>query len=294
MCVHFVFLSLLFLFFVIDIRLHQIVSTSSGVIGSPSRQMFASANEQSLQHHHQQTMQRHTDSRLPPDLLAYGQHQSLVLQSSLKNSSSSSTGSSTSTAILDHRIQTTHNGNNNSNSSGCNRFAFAYTDDRLSENLDDEDDTDMQQLFARHTPIEEPDLRIYHNDNVITKTSKSYGKLNSPSPTISTHSTMLSTNKLTAANPIHRTTNIYELTPASAILNTSYSSSSSSSNNTGKHYTNKTNPTKMSTLQMNPVTKVIDNNESSVNCKPRQSVVRTSPSFSFLSTGYNQQQDNFL
>lgn len=35
-------------------------------------------------------------------------------------------------------------------------------------------------------------------------------------------------------------------------------------------------------------TKLIDNG-----CKPRQSIVRTSPSFSFLSTGY-QQQDNFL
>lgn len=30
-----------------------------------------------------------------------------------------------------------------------------------------------------------------------------------------------------------------------------------------------------------------------IGCKPRQSIVRTSPSFSFLSTGY-QQQDNFL
>lgn len=282
----------------LDIRLHQIVSTSSGAIGSPSRQMFATANEQS--HHHQQTIQRHTDSRLPPDLLAYGQHQSLVLQSSLKNSSSSSTGSSTSTAILDHRIQTTHNNNNNnststnSNSSGSNRFAFAYTDDRLSENLDDDDETDMQQLFVRHTPIEEPDLRIYHNDNVLAKTSKSYAKLNSPSPTISTHS-MMATNKLTASNSTHRTTNIYELTPASAILNTSYSSSSGGNNTgiVGKHYAHKSNASKMSTLQMNPVSKVIDN-DSSVNCKPRQSVVRTSPSFSFLSTGYNQQQDNFL
>lgn len=298
MCLSILFLSFLSL---ADVRLHQIVSTSSnvGVIGSPSRQTYALSNEQSM--HHQQTMQRHTDSRLPPDLLAYGQHQSLVLQSSLKNSSSSSTGSSTSTAILDHRIQSTHNGNNsNSNSSGSNRFAFAYTDDRLSENLDDDDDdeTDMQQLFVRHTPIEEPDLRIYHNDNVLGKTSKSYAKLNSPSPTISTHSMMSTTNKLPAANPTHRTTNIYELTPASAILNTSYSSSSSSNSRAdiGKHYaTGKTNPSKTSTLQqMHPkVTKMLDN-DSSVNCKPRQSVVRTSPSFSFLSTGYNQQQDNFL
>ncbi|XP_031625498.1 uncharacterized protein LOC116342137 [Contarinia nasturtii] len=270
-----------------DVRLHQIVSTSSGVIGSPtSRQMFASANEQS--HHHQyQTMQRHhTDSRLPPDLLPYGQHQSLVLQSSLKNSSSSSTGSSTSTAILDHRIQT-HSGNNNNNNSissggSSNRYAFAYTDDRLSEHLDDDDDESDMQLFVRHTPIEEPDLRIYHNDNVMTKTSKSYAKLNSPSPT--TTATAIASNKLTPSNP-HRTTNIYELTPASAILNTNYSG--------GKHFT-KTNSSKMtSTLQMNPVTKVMEN-DGGMNCKPRQSVVRTSPSFSFLSAGYNQQQDNFL
>lgn len=273
-----------FSFSLVDVRLHQIVATSSGVVGSPSRQTYAFANEQSLH----QTLQRHTDSRLPPDLLSYGQHQSLVLQNSLKNSSSSSTGSSTSTAILDQRNQT-HNGNNNSNSSGSSRFAFTYTDDRLREHLNDDDNDDYDddesdmQLFARHTPIEEPDLRIYHNDNIITKTSKSYAKLNSPSPTISTHSVM-ATNKLTASNP-HRTTNIYELTPASAILNANY--------NTGKH-SGKTNPSsKMSTLQMNPVTKVVDS-DGGINCKLRQSVVRTSPSFSFLSTGYNQQQDNFL
>lgn len=263
----------------VDVRLHQIVSTSSDVIGSPSRHQYASAAEQA-QHHH--TLQRHTESRLPPDLLPYGQHQSLVLQSSLKNSSSSSTGSSTSTAILDHR-NPGYNGSNNGN--GNNRYAtFAYTDDRLSENLDDDDDeNDMQQLFVRHTPIEEPDLRIYHHDNLI-KTTKSYAKLNSPSPTIATNSMTIGLNKMTmAANP-HRTTNSYELTPASTILNTNYGV---------KHY-NKSNPTKTPSLQMNPVTKVMENDNGAVNCKPRQSVVRTSPSFSFLSTGYNQQQDNFL
>lgn len=93
----------------------------------------------------------------------------------------------------------------------------------------------------------------------------------------------------------HRpTTNIYELTPTSAILNTT--------NYSVKHF-NKSNATKMSTLQMNPVSNAIDNDNNgsgggggagAVNCKPRQSVVRTSPSFSFLSTGYNQQHDNFL
>lgn len=41
-------------------------------------------------------------------------------------------------------------------------------------------------------------------------------------------------------------------------------------------------------VQSTNSTKLIDNG-----CKPRQSIVRTSPSFSFLSTGY-QQQDNFL
>lgn len=271
----------------VDVRLHQIVSTSSGAIGSPNRHMYAIANEQS--HHQSTTLQRlNADARLPPDLLPYGQHQSLVLQSSLKNSSSSSTGSSTSTAILDHRNQT-YNGNNSSNSTNStttssNRFAFAYTDDRLNEHLsdddDDDDDTDMQQLFVRHTPIEEPDLRIYHNDIL---TTKSYTKLNSPSPTISTNSA-IGSNKLTTAMQHGRTTNIYELTPAATILNTNYSA---------KQF-NKINPSKTSTRQINAVTKVIDNDNSSVNCKPRQSVVRTSPSFSFLSTGYNQQQDNFL
>lgn len=266
------------------------MSTSSDINGSPCRQQqYAFANEHT--HPHLSTVQRHTDSRLPPDLLPYGQHQSLVLQSSsLKNSSSSSTGSSTSTAILDHR----NNGGNGSGSGGSgsisagssNRFAaaFTYTDDRLSENLDDDDENDTQQLFVRRTPIEEPDLRIYHSDNII-KTTKSYAKLNSPSPTttITTTNSVISTTKQTLMSTHRPITNIYELTPASAILNTNYSV---------KHF-NKSNASKMSTLQMNPVGNAIDN-DSTVNCKPRQSVVRTSPSFSFLSTGYNQQQDNFL
>lgn len=246
-------------------------------------------------------MQRHTDSRLPPDLLPYGQHQSLVLQSSsLKTSSSSSTGSSTSTAILDHR-NPAYNGTNNVGGGGggtsvgsSNRFAaaFTYTDDRLSENLDEDDENDTQQLFVRRTPIEEPDLRIYHSDNPI-KTTKSYAKLNSPSPPSSATATaatkastnsVISTTKQTSLSTHRPITNIYELTPASAILNTNYSV---------KHF-NKSNASKMSTLQMNPVSNAIDNENSIVNCKPRQSIVRTSPSFSFLSTGYNQQQDNFL
>lgn len=144
--------------------------------------------------------------------------------------------------------------------------------------------------FVRRTPIEEPDLRIYHSDNII-KTTKSYAKLNSPSPptatTITTTNSMISTTKqqtplLSTHRPI---TNIYELTPASAILhNTNYSV---------KHF-NKSNASKMSTRQMNPVSNAINDTDGSVNCKPRQSIVRTSPSFSFLSTGYNQQQDNFL
>lgn len=252
------------------------MSTSSDVIGSPSRNHYVSVNEHTQ---HQHTLQRHTDSRLPPDLLPYGQHQSLVLQSSLKNSSSSSTGSSTSTAILDHRNP---GFNGNTNSSSNNRFAaFTYNDDRLSEHLDDDD---MQQLFARHTPIEEPDLRIYHNDNLI-KTTKSYTKLNSPSPTtISTNSMAQCLTKMTMTTNPHRTTNNYELTPASTILNPNFNV---------KHF-NKSNPSKTPTLQMSTVTKVIDGDNGTINCKPRQSVVRTSPSFSFLSTGYNQQQDNFL
>lgn len=287
-----------------DVRLHHHVSTASDINGSsPCRQQqYAFASEQT--HTHLSGVQRHTDSRLPPDLLPYGQHQSLVLQSSsLKNSSSSSTGSSTSTAILDHRNPayhcSTNNGSSGSGSGGSgsmstgsgSRFAaaFTYTDDRLSEHLDDDDENDTQQLFVRRTPIEEPDLRIY-SDNII-KTTKSYAKLNSPSPTTTTTATaskaatntVISTTKQMSLNTHRPTTNIYELTPASAILNTNYSV---------KHF-NKANASKMSTLQMNPVSNAIDN-DSTVNCKPRQSVVRTSPSFSFLSTGYNQQQDNFL
>lgn len=249
-----------------------------------------------------QTLQRHPvpDARLPPDLLSYGQHQSLVLQNSLKNSSSSSTGSSSSTAILDHRIiQTSYNNGTNTNSStnadrSSNRFPYIFCDE-LSENYHDNvdgNDDDIQQLFLRQTPIEEPDLRIYHTDSIIKKASTSttvtmpkYGKLNSSSPTMSS-ANITATNKLSSAFPSYRSPNIYELTPASTILNTNY-------NNNGNHFNR---PINSNALKAQPTTATPTqfNRPMDPNCKLRQSVVRTSPSFSFLSTGYNQQQDNFL
>lgn len=253
-----------------------------------------------------QTLQRHAvpDARLPPDLLSYGQHQSLALQSSLKNSSSSSTGSSTSTAILDHRIiQTSYNNGTNTNHStngdrSNNRFPYnSLFCDELSENYHDNvdgDDDDVQQLFLRHTPIEEPDLRIYHTDSMMKKASTTtatmpkYGKLNSSSPTMSS-ANIITTNKLSSAFPSYRSPNIYELTPASTILNTSYN------NNNAKHLNR---PFSSNTLKAQPTitatTSTQPNRPTDPNCKLRQSVVRTSPSFSFLSTGYNQQHDNFL
>lgn len=230
--------------------------------------MYTPTNEQSSQ----QSLQRHTDSRLPPDLLPYGQHQSILqTQNSLKNSSSSSTGSSTSTAILDHRNQTYNN--------GCNsRIAYAFSDG-ITEHLhdDDDDDHDTQQIYLRNTIIEEPDLRIYHTDNFMkTNTKSSYSRINTPSPTTST--SMHHSNKMTTTTLPHRTKTNYELTPSSQILSTNYTNSTLYSNNKNQLNTNHSNV----------------NNSSGINCKPRQSVVRTSPSFSFLSTGYNQQQGNFL
>lgn len=273
------------------------------MILSPTRQIYVSATDHATNH---QTLQRHAvpDARLPPDLLSYGQHQSLVLQSSLKNSSSSSTGSSTSTAILDHRIipSSHNNGTNTNNSTNAdrsgNRFPYIFCDE-LSENYHDNvdgNDDDIQQLFLRQTPIEEPDLRIYHTDSMIKKASTTtaatatmpkYGKLNSSSPTMSS-ANITTTNKLSSAFPSYRSPNIYELTPASTILNTNYNNNAKHLNRPFNSNTLKAHPTTAKTSTTQP------NRPMDPNCKLRQSVVRTSPSFSFLSTGYNQQQDNFL
>lgn len=275
-------------------RLHQTVSTSNNVILSPTRHIYVPATDHPSNH---QTLQRHaaSDARLPPDLLSYGQHQSLVLQSSLKNSSSSSTGSSTSTAILDHRtIQTSYNnGTNTNNSINTDRSNIRFPYNSIfCDDIVDGDDEDVQQLFLRQTPIEEPDLRIYHTDSMMNKpltttaTMPKYGKLNSSSPTMSS-ANITTTNKLSPAFPSYRNPNIYELTPASTILNTNYI-------NNAKHLNPR--PFNSNTLKSKPTTAttIQPNRPMDPNCKLRQSVVRTSPSFSFLSTGYNQQQDNFL
>lgn len=262
-----------------EIRHHQIVSTAHSVIvtPSPTRHTYTTAASTALEH----PLQRSSDSRLPPDLLPYGQHhhQQSILHTpgTLKTSSSSSTGSSSSTVIFDHRNGT------------CNGGSSAGSNSRIT--------------------VEEPDLRIYHNDAFMNAgggggggAGKSYGSKKamamSPSPTTSSHRSFNAHKMPTTTSPVplgahtkqpvpitasasatttlpHRTKLVYELTPSAQILN----NASYNTLHSHRHLPSATNGS---------------GTMGGVQCKARQSVVRTSPSFSFLSAGYNQQQGNFL
>lgn len=272
-----------------EIRHHQIVSTAHSAIvsSSPTRHLYTTpttTTEQTIE----RPLHRSADSRLPPDLLPYGQHHQTILHTpgTLKNSSSSSTGSSSSTVLFDHRSGSSCNGSSNS------RIAFAVSDNSSDlHSIDGNDVNTDTQIYLRSTIIEEPDLRIYHNDTFIN-VGKMYGKKvgamsssSSPSPTTSSRSfgshkfpMTTATVTATAAPPItttlpHRTKITYELTPSAQILNNANYSTLHTHRN---------------------VVNAAGAGGGGVMCKARQSVIRTSPSFSFLSAGYNQQQGNFL
>lgn len=255
---------------------------------SPTRQLFASTNEPELHHtSNQHSLYRGADLRLPPDLLQYGQqqHQTQSFQSSSNHNSSSSTGSNTSTVITDHRNQSYTSSGVNSNS--INRCTYMYSDGGTGSGSGSEH-SERDNKYLAYTPIDEPDLRIYHND-IVKKPSNSYAVLNS---TLTLTASRSSANKRIIESPTSiRSANMYELTQSSAISNPNYSS---------KHMT-KTNPVFFSgstvavdsataTTSSSPSPKVVSNNH----CKLKQSVVRTSSSsYSFLPAGY-QHQDNFL
>lgn len=291
-----------------------------------------------LQQHQQHQQQRHqlaSNARLPPDLLPYGQHQSLALKNSLNNSSSSgSSGCSSggSTVIIDHRTQTY-----SSSSSKYDAYAASYDDDindamkiRSDDDIgiDDVDSDSGRLLYSseRHLirrPSDEPDLRIYHHDivgGIIASSSGGNSMRSSSSPkpfsllgSSCTTTMTIASGKTTTLLPSHRFKN-YELSSSAAAVTsmpaavtaTAPTAIGSNKHNNYSFYSNGT--TACSTLvmasskqaaapmQTSPKSTASESigNASAANCKPRQSIVRTSPSFSFLSTGYHQQQDNFL
>lgn len=124
-------------------------------------------------------------------------------------------------------------------------------------------DIENSVSITTHANGSTQDLRIYHpcNGSLTTGTS-----ITSPKSLVS-----LSSIPLTRTN--------YE-------YSTSSSQNSSKMSLSGQQNHQQQLP--YQSIQSTNSTKLIDNG-----CKPRQSIVRTSPSFSFLSTGY-QQQDNFL
>lgn len=278
------------------------MSSQNRCIMSPTRKLFASANEQQQQQHqlhdsNQQSLQRHADSRLPPDLLQYGQqHHSLSYQHNAQNNSIYNSIDGTSTESLDnHRNQI----NTNNGVITTNKKRSTFIADRIVENDDDDDNK-----FLSYAPDDEPelpDLRIYHDDNV-KKPSKSYAVLHSKL----TSSLSKSTSKRMIEQPSSNR-NIYEISPSSTIIsNTNFSSkhftkpnaaflSGSGSVMAGEIATTST----IASSSRSSSPKIISNNTSgssitavNANCKLRQSVVRTSSSYNFLPTGYHP--DNFL
>lgn len=322
-----------------DNRLHYPLasSPSNGVMASPTATRFNTGEHQLHNHmqHHQsvlQQQQRHhqmpSNARLPPDLLPYGQHQSLALTNSLNNSSSSGSSSGGSTVIIDHRTQT-YSSNNK-----YEAYAASYdddvidamknmgkdTDDGRDDDLDDGDfgggcsgsgDSDSSRLFLseKHSirrPSDEPDLRIYHHDIVVGGANNSIKSTTSPKPfsllgSSCTTTMTIASGKTTTLLPSHRFKN-YEL---STTVTTPAATTIPSKNNNYPFYNNGTmagstvvvttsTHQAVPTMQTHFKSTESSSNTSTANCKPRQSIVRTSPSFSFLSTGYHQQQDNFL
>lgn len=202
-----------------------------------------------------------------------------------------------------------------------------------NDDANDRGDSDNGRLLflsEKHLirrPSDEPDLRIYHHDIVggISSIGNSgAGNGNSMNSTASQKPFSLlgsssCTTTMTIASgktlPSHRFKN-YELSStSSSSLSPSASSMVMPSTTTiaTKHnnypfYSSSNGTTACSTLVMTSqaqavatmqsnlksMTETSISNASTANCKPRQSIVRTSPSFSFLSTGYHQQQDNFL
>lgn len=304
-------------------RLHYPSSSSNGVMPSPTTIRHNSEHQllnqmqhhQSLPHHHpQQRQQLASNARLPPDLLPYGQHQSLALKNSLNNSSSSgSSGCSSggSTAIVDHRTQT-YSSNNK-----YEAYAASYDDDVINamknignDNVDGDSDSGRLFLSEKHLirrPSDEPDLRIYHHDIVgaigcsgsnsmkMTATQKPFGLLGSSCSTTMT----IASGKTTTILPSHRFKN-YELssTPSATTITSKNNNNYSFTNNStmaGSTLVMTSSSHALTSMQSNLKSTESFSNASAPHCKqPRQSIVRTSPSFSFLSAGYHQQQDNFL
>lgn len=263
--------------------------------------------------HHQSLPHHHHHARLPPDLLSYGQHQSLALKNSLNNSSSSgSSGCSSggSTVIIDHRTQT-YSSNNK-----YEVYAATYDDDVINtmknignDNVDG-DSSDSGRLFLseKHLirrPSDEPDLRIYHHDIVgssgssnsmkTTATQKPFGLLGSSCSTTMT----IASGKTATLLPSHRFKN-YELSsmPSAMAITSKNNNNYPFTNNStmaGSTLVMTSSSHALTSMQSNLKSTESFSNASAAHCKqPRQSIVRTSPSFSFLSAGYHQQQDNFL
>lgn len=205
------------------------------------------------------TYEQYRDTRLPPDLLPYGP-QAL-------------TGQNSAAALMEQQ----HKNHHQYNSSAAFGSAGGDSGIGIGATITTTTTTVNITTYASGNDSTE-DLRIYHhpcNGNLAT------GVASSTTSLLSSPKTLVSLTPSTASARSN-----YEYT----ITNNGQSGSKISPNSQQQYYQHhqQPQPPYQSMQSTTNATKIVDNG-----CKPRQSIVRTSPSFSFLSTGY-QQQDNFL
>lgn len=217
-----------------------------------------------------------SDARLPPDLLPYGQHNSTSIGGTKCKMFATTTDSNSldRSLFIDNSLR--------SCDTGTDKMVICTTiGDNIATGRGSPFSGDRH--YIRRQSDDEKDLRIYDTEDFLT--TKSYGftsTINARAPTATMG------RNLTSAN---RNCN-YEMT-------TTLNNSNSIGKMAQPFYNNSllTSTTKVTVAShhqpMNATNSIEAGQSSANNCKPRQSIVRTSTSFSFLSSGY-QQQDNFL
>lgn len=278
---------------------HQTAANGSGrFVLSPNAASYADSEHQS-QHQFDVSSRFHrpiigsADSHRPPDLLPYGQHQSVTIENSLANNLAGNFG--TTSSVLSHNKH--HTFDASSFDDDVNHGLIINNDYRAHGMNFFETSSAAQLLSDKHSmrrPSDEIDLRIYDLDEMA-----SHRNLHGANEPSAVASMTTNTRTVIATGKAIVSPNRVRHSPSTASM-ASKSNASSFHNIHSLANAKKSSATTMAgqPMQQPSRLKFSDNGSTTVsNCKPRQSIVRTSStSFSFLSTAYhhNQQQDHFL
>lgn len=283
-------------------RQRQKPSNESRFILSPSKSNYSESDHQnSAQFQVSTRYHSGADAHLPPDLLPYGQHQAITIHNSLASSSSTKGTFTTSSPMLSSK----HIAFASSFDDDINHGLIINNDYRLHENrgTDNADGAfPLADNYLSRRTSDEIDLRIYdtdkepHHRKFYASTSKAASEPNAAASMTTNTRTVIATGK-SLMSPI-RNIDSYARSASLAAECAAFARTTASpyySANPSLSTAKVSVAVPHSSVQQPSLVKLSDNGGTNVsNCKPRQSIVRTSTSFSFLSTGYNQQQDNFL